>query len=92
MEEKNFGETLSVSQFKQKVGADTIKVTKSPKTEKVFFTWGGSTRGTVDHRLINNDGTLSKAPKEVVECLDENGQFSHYCLMKMSDANAVAFL
>ena len=58
--EKNltFNETLTVEQFKAAMNVSRIDVKQNPKTNKLFFTYGGktgavSTKGIPTHPMIS---------------------------------------
>ena len=54
-----FGDTLTVEQFKDLVKVSRIDVKKSPKTGKLFFTYGAKTgavaaKGIPQHPMLSN--------------------------------------
>ena len=54
-----FGDTLTVEQFKELVKVSRIDVKKSPKTGKLFFTYGAKTgavavKGIPQHPVLSN--------------------------------------
>ena len=54
-----FGETLTVEQFKELVKVSRVDVKKSPKTGKLFFTYGAKTgavaaKGIPQHPMLSN--------------------------------------
>ena len=59
--EKNlvFNETLTVEQFKAQMNVPLLKVKQSPKTGKLFFTYGAKTgavavKGIPQHPVLSN--------------------------------------
>ena len=59
--EKNlvFNETLTVEQFKAQMNVSLLKVKQSPKTGKLFFTYGAKTgavavKGIPQHPVLSN--------------------------------------
>ena len=83
-----FGETLTVEQFKDLVKVSRIDVKKSPKTGKLFFTYGAKTgavavKGIPQHPMFSlvcpEGDTLDAAHAGERECstfwlLQEEGQ------------------
>ena len=83
-----FGETLTVEQFKDLVKVSRIDVKKSPKTGKLFFTYGAKTgavavKGIPQHPMFSlvcpEGDTLDAAHAGERECstfwlLHEEGQ------------------
>ena len=83
-----FGDTLTVEQFKELVNVSRIDVKKSPKTGKLFFTYGAKTgavaaKGIPQHPMFSlvcpEGDTLNVAHAGERECstfwlLHEEGQ------------------
>ena len=56
MDNLKFIETMSVSDFKTKMGVEQIEVKQNPHTGKCFFVYGSET-GSVSERFRNEDIT-----------------------------------
>lgn len=52
MEAMKFLRSITIEQFKQEQNVEAIQVVKSPRTQKLFITWGGDTRGIMSKSEI----------------------------------------
>ena len=62
MENLSFNETLTVEQFKAKMGVSRLDVKQNPKTNKLFFSYGAATgavavKGIPAHPMLSHVST-----------------------------------
>jgi hypothetical protein len=82
----NFGEKLSVDDFKAEHEATTLDVVKNPKTDKLFVTANGKTVAAVSKNY------KSELDKEFVELIMEDTGDIIWCLHNPSNANVIQTL
>ena len=83
MDSLKFIETMSVADFKAKMGVEKIDVKQNPNTVKCFFVYGRET-GAVSERFLK--GEITKPVISQV-CLPETGDM-FYMLHQQGDGGA----